>query len=69
METSSRWYCDALGFTHVFTMPGPEGIPSLVHLRWVKYADLLLFPDRDHRLVNFPKGVGVSLNYSVADVD
>jgi len=68
VQASARWYCEALGFTHVFTMPGPDGIPTLVHLRWVKYADLLLFPDRDQALASQPKGIGVALNYSTADV-
>jgi hypothetical protein len=58
-----------LGFTHVFTMPGPNGAPSLVHLRWVKHADLLLFPDRGNALAGQSRGVGVALNYSSADAD
>ena len=69
IQASARWYCEALGFTSVFTMPGPNGVPSLVHLRWIKYADLLLFPDRENSLANRPKGVGVALNYSTADVE
>jgi len=69
IQASARWYCEALGFTSVFTMPGPNGVPSLVHLRWIKYADLLLFPDRENSLSNQPKGVGVALNYSTADVE
>lgn len=69
LQASARWYCEALGFTHIFTMPGPGGLASLVHLRWVKYADLLLFPDRDGALRDKPKGVGVALNYASSDVD
>ncbi len=42
LAVSSRWYQEALGFRHVFTMSGPGGVPLLAHLRWVKYADLLL---------------------------
>jgi len=69
IQASARWYCEALGFTHVYTMPGPNGVPSLVHLRWIKYADLLLFPDRDDALANRLKGIGVALNYSAGDVE
>lgn len=46
-------------------MPGPNGIPTTVHLCWTKYADLLLFP----RSAGQPKGVGVALSYSSADVE
>lgn len=38
---SARWY-GALGFEHVFTMPDAAGRPQLVHLRWTKYADVLV---------------------------
>ena len=57
-DASSRWYRTALGFQHVFTMPG------LVHLRWAKYADLLL---RAGAPIAGAKGLGVTLNYAVAD--
>ena len=65
---SSEWY-RALGFVSVFTMPGPNGLPSLVHLRWAKYADLLLFPDRDGSMAGLPRGRGVGLNYLTDDLD
>ncbi len=61
---SARWYQDVLGFKHVFTIPGPGGIPLLVHLRWAKYADVLLraaADPADHR----PRGVGISLSFAV----
>ena len=39
----SAWYQDALGFFVLFGAPaGPDGQPSLVHLRRRKYQDLLL---------------------------
>jgi hypothetical protein len=49
IRASAAWYCEAAGFTRVFSMSGPGDIPSLValRLRWVKYADLLLFPERE----------------------
>lgn len=59
---SSSWYQEALGFSHVFTMPGPGGAPALAHLRWAKYADLLL---RTGAQTHAPKGVGVALNFAL----
>ena len=67
LVASSKWYQDVLGLQHVFTMPGPGGRPGLVHLRWVKYADLLLAEARDEKDRAEPKGIGVSLNFSMFD--
>jgi catechol 2,3-dioxygenase-like lactoylglutathione lyase family enzyme len=38
------WYVEALGFVALFTMPGPNGEPALVHLRRWRYQDLLVRP-------------------------
>lgn len=66
IAASTAWYRDVLGFAVVFVMPG-QPVASLVHLRWTKYADLLLRPSTDLR---GPPGVGVTLNFSVAeDID
>lgn len=59
LAASSTWYQDVLGFKHIFTMPG------LAHLRWIKYADLLLSPPGDGKALPEPRGVGVSLNFSM----
>ena len=67
VEASSNFYQNALGFKHIFTMPGPDGKPSLVHLRWVKYADLLITRSRDGRELTGPKGVGISLNFNMLE--
>lgn len=67
LEASSKFYQEALGFKHIFTMPGPGGTPALVHLRWVKYADLLIALPRDGKELPEPKGVGVSLNFNLLD--
>lgn len=67
LEASARFYQDALQFKHIFTMPGPGGKASLVHLRWVKYADLLLARPRDGQPVPEPRGAGVSLNFNLFD--
>ena len=56
-----------LGFRHVHTIPGPARRPALIHLRWAKYADLLLVP-KDEAPPG-PRGVGVMLNYNLTDPD
>jgi catechol 2,3-dioxygenase-like lactoylglutathione lyase family enzyme len=38
------WYVEALGFVSLFTIPGPDGAPALVHLRRWRYQDLLVVP-------------------------
>jgi uncharacterized glyoxalase superfamily protein PhnB len=67
LEASSNFYQKVLGFKHIFTMPGPGGQPALIHLRWAKYADLLITGSRDDKAITGPKGVGVSLNFSLFD--
>jgi catechol 2,3-dioxygenase-like lactoylglutathione lyase family enzyme len=56
LPRSVGWYT-ALGFSNVFEMPG------LIHLRWVRYADLLLRIDASG---TGPRGLGVSLSFAVA---
>lgn len=65
LAASSNWYQEALGFKHIFSMPGPGGAPALVHLRWVKYADLLIAAPRNGQELPEPRGVGVSLSFSM----
>ncbi len=60
---STRWYQEVLGFQLVFEMPGSDGNPILTHLRWAKYADLLLVADRNH--TSEQKGIGVSLSFAM----
>ncbi len=67
LEASSRFYQETLGFKHIFTMPGPGGKPALVHLRWTKYADLLISLPRDGKPVPSPRGGGVSLSFQMLD--
>ncbi len=54
---------DVLGFQLVFEMPGPTGAPVLIHLRWAKYADVLLVSDISQ--TSEAKGVGVSLTFAM----
>ncbi len=65
IEASSNFYQNVLGFKHIFAMPAPDGKPGLVHLRWVKYADLLITRSRDGKELHEPKGIGISLNFNM----
>ena len=67
LEASSKFYQEALGFKHIFTMPGPGGNPALVHLRWLKYADLLISSLGDGREIPEPRGAGISLNFQMLE--
>lgn len=67
LETSTRWYTDVLGFRLVFSLPGQDGTPILSHLRWTKYADLLLVPQDAPTLSKTDKGVGVRLSFLVTE--
>ena len=67
VEVSANFYQNALGFKQIFTMPGLDGKPSLVHLRWVKYADLLITRSRDGKDLTGPKGIGVSLSFNMLE--
>lgn len=67
LEASSEFYQETLGFKHVFTMPGPGGKPALVHLRWLKYADLLLALPRGSKDIPEPRGAGVSLSFQMLE--
>jgi uncharacterized glyoxalase superfamily protein PhnB len=42
LERAVDWYTNGLDFITLFTMPGPDGTPALVHLRRWRYQDILL---------------------------
>lgn len=67
LDVSSKFYQEVLGFRHVFTMPGPGGKAMLVHLRWSKYADLLLSAPRDGKAIPEPRGAGVALSFQMLE--
>ncbi len=67
LEASSKFYQETLGFKHIFTMPGPGGKPGLVHLRWSKYADLLISLPRDGKPIPQPRGAGISLSFQMLE--
>jgi catechol 2,3-dioxygenase-like lactoylglutathione lyase family enzyme len=67
LEASSKFYQEILGFKHIFTLPGFGGKPALVHLRWSKYADLLIALPADGKVVPEPRGAGVSLSFQMLE--
>jgi catechol 2,3-dioxygenase-like lactoylglutathione lyase family enzyme len=64
IEASARFYVDVLGFQHIYSLPGPGGVPIVVHVRWAQYADLLLRRPMGVPAEG-PKGVGISLSFAV----
>ncbi len=62
IRASASWYVDKLGSSNVFTIPRTGGEIALAHLRWSKYADLLLAPDVAFRPTH-PRGLGVTLSF------
>lgn len=42
IRATVSWYTAGLGFIDLFTMPGPDGDPVLVHLRRWQFQDLLV---------------------------
>jgi hypothetical protein len=40
IRATVSWYTAGLGFIELFTMPGPQGGPALVHLRRWQFQDL-----------------------------
>jgi uncharacterized glyoxalase superfamily protein PhnB len=44
LEAAIAWYEAALDFSAMFVARGPDGRPTLAHLRRARYQDLLLVP-------------------------
>ena len=47
LAATVSWYTEGLGFTDLFTRPGPDGAPIMVHLRRWHFQDLLVRPARE----------------------
>jgi catechol 2,3-dioxygenase-like lactoylglutathione lyase family enzyme len=62
VSASAAWYREALGFRSVYEAPpGPDGQPTLIHLRRERYQDLLLSPAPPGSLQS--PGQGVVINF------
>ena len=67
LEESAEFYVGGLGFQNVYSIPGPDGAPVLIHIRWTKYADVLL--ERESGARASPpeeRGRGARLSFSLA---
>ena len=42
IDRTVDWYVNGLDFIVLFTLPGPDGAPALVHLRRWRYQDILV---------------------------
>ena len=67
LAVSSQWYQQVLGFADVFTMRGPDERPLLAHLRWSRWADVLITQARSP--LETPRGQGITLNFMTLEVD
>ena len=60
---SASWYTEKVGFARVFAIPGTGGEVALEHLRWSKYADLLLVSEANAPYPAQARGTGISLSF------
>jgi uncharacterized glyoxalase superfamily protein PhnB len=60
IRATVAWYTAGLGFIDLFTMPGADGGPVLVHLRRWQFQDLLLRPAREP----VTPGTGCTLSFA-----
>jgi catechol 2,3-dioxygenase-like lactoylglutathione lyase family enzyme len=67
LKVSKRFYVEGLGFNHVFTIPGSDGQPVVEHIRFARYADVLLERDPFPIDLDGPaRGRGIHLTFSLA---
>ena len=70
LEASRRFYVDGLGFRPIFSIPGPDGRAVVEHVRFARYADLLLAQEPPgSELATAPRGRGVQLTFSLPLAD
>ena len=60
VNATVSWYTDGLGFIKLFTIPGADGTPALVHLRRWQFQDLLVRPSAGP----VTPGSGLSLGFA-----
>ncbi len=57
LDYATRWYTSILKFRTIFSMPGQDGNPIMVHLRRSRYQDLLLIRAQKPRESSIVAGV------------
>jgi uncharacterized glyoxalase superfamily protein PhnB len=60
VRSTADWYVRGLGFLKLFSMPGPNGVPALVHLRRWAFQDLLVRP----ALLPVTRGTAITLSFA-----
>jgi uncharacterized glyoxalase superfamily protein PhnB len=60
IDATVSWYTEGLGFISLFTIPGSNGVPALVHLRRWRFQDLLVRPARGA----ITSGTGCTLSFA-----
>ncbi|SRR5579883_615983 len=68
IAASRDWYSQTLGFLDLYSLDGPAGVPLMVHLRWTKYADIMLVP-RTTPITKAGEGVAVYMTAERGEVD
>lgn len=63
LAASRRFYVEGLGFQVIYSFAPADGPAVLEHLRWARYADLLLVPGGPD---GGTKGQGIRLTFSAA---
>lgn len=66
VDSVSQWY-QSLGFVDVFTMRDSEDRAMLAHLRWSRYADILI--SRARVPIEAPRGRGITINFMTLHPD
>jgi hypothetical protein len=67
LVTSRRFCVDGLGFQHVFSISGPDGQPVVEHIRFARYADVLLEQEAGGaHPASADRGLGVRLSFLLA---
>lgn len=69
INESAKWYRNVLGFSEVFSMPDEDGNTLLCHLRWSKFADIMLAPEEEGNPPKGRKGSGVMITLAMTDGD
>ncbi len=65
VAASLDWYTNRVGFVSAYSLPMPGGGLAMAHVRWRKYADLLLVPDSGPLDAAQSKGIGVAFSLLV----
>ena len=66
LRRSRDFYVETLGFLHVFSMPGQDGRPVLEHVRFCRYADVLLQQAETDLKIHPGNGITITFSATLA---